>query len=96
MGKRQGKEMPSDPVAFGEVAQAPPKVTLKRRHWDDEQVMAAHKRRHQAVLQRQMQDASQRLQKGTSGVTTLSEQQQVCPAVPLRHALVGHACIRSL
>ena len=31
-------DVQQDVVAFGEVAHAPPKATLKRRHWDDEQV----------------------------------------------------------
>lgn len=44
-------------VAFGEVAHAPPKATLKRRHWDEAQAAAAHQARHKAVLLKHLRKA---------------------------------------
>ena len=64
--------MPEDSVAFGEVAHAPPKVTLKRRHWDEEQVQAAHKRQQQNVLKRQMHEAAARVQKRSAAASAVS------------------------
>ena len=47
-------------VAFGEVAHAPPKATLKRRHWDEAQAAAAHQARHKEVLLKHLRKAEAR------------------------------------
>ena len=44
-------------VAFGEVAHAPPKATLKQRHWDSAQAQDARSSRHAQLMQRQMRKA---------------------------------------
>lgn len=75
------KSMPQDEIEFGEVTHAPPKVTLKRRHWDEAQVQEAHKKRHQAVLLKQMKAAEEQLRRGGQGAgggeVSAAEQQQV-------------------
>jgi hypothetical protein len=40
----------AEEIAFGEVAHAPPKATLKRRHWDEAQAMKAHRGRHKQMF----------------------------------------------
>jgi hypothetical protein len=48
-------------IEFGDVAHAPPKVTLKRRRWDEAHVAAAHRKRHERALRAHLDAAEARL-----------------------------------
>ena len=58
--KVSGDGLRLESVAFGEVAHAPPKATLKRRHWDEAQAAEAHQARHKEVLLKHLRKAEQR------------------------------------
>ena len=58
-----------DEVAFGETSAAPPKVNLKRRHWDAEQTEAAHKSRNKDMMLKYMKAADQRVTKSDATAT---------------------------
>jgi hypothetical protein len=62
----------ADVIEFGEVAHAPPKATLKRRHWDEEQAAAAHRARHKEMFLKHIRST------GVTHVDFARERMQVC------------------
>lgn len=66
----QDSDFERDEVAFGEVAAAPPKANLKRRHWDAEQTAASNQNRHKEIMLKHLQAAEARAAKqGGSALT---------------------------
>jgi hypothetical protein len=73
----------ADAVEFGEVAHAPPKATLKRRHWDEEQAAAAHRARHKEMFLKHTRSA------GMADLDVAREHMQVCTVALLNNKLLG-------
>lgn len=50
--------LPQEDVTFGDVAHAPPKATVKQRHWGEGGKQRVQSSRHAQVMLRQLREAT--------------------------------------
>jgi hypothetical protein len=83
------QELDVDMPAFGEVVHAPPKVHLKRKHWDPAASKAAQEQQQHQQAGARLQQQQQRPKQKQQQAPAVKRQKQVCVSVAQDHELVS-------